>query len=117
MSEIIEGLKEKQNKKFAKQLTDDWRAAAMSKTTEEVFKEISGHAMAVVQLTMEQEVDEDLKSLKEAVTTASTRYKEGKKLNLTSIEFLAEVLASRGVDIPSLSDLLSESQSRRQAAE
>lgn len=97
--------KEKQHKKFQK-LDEEWRTSSMSQPDADIDKGIRDAAMNLVTLEMAKEFDEDLIALKEAVKTASEQYTEGKKQNLLKIEFLIEVLRSRGRDVPGVEDFL-----------
>ena len=73
-----------------------------------VRKTISVCAMNIGIFAAGEKEDQDLKSLKEQVKEASAVYKEGKAENSTKISFLREVLESRGVAVPSLSDFIKE---------
>lgn len=98
--------REKQFKKFQKNLPEDWRNDMMSRTADEVKKAALKAAMNLVTLELAKEFDEDLQELREALKTAQEVYTQGKKKNLIEIEFLIEVLRSRGEDVPGVEDFI-----------
>ena len=97
---------EKQQKKFNK-LSEEWRHEMMSAGDDDVENSIRSAAINLVTLELAKEFDEDLAALKEQLKVANEQYTEGKKINLTKIEFLTEVLRSRGrTDIPGVEDFV-----------
>lgn len=101
---------DKQLKKF-KKLEEEWRSEMLSRNDTDVETAIRDSAMNLVTLEMAKEFDEDLNSLREQLKTAQETYTEGKKINLLKIEFLAEVLRSRGrTDIPAIDDFIKGSK-------
>lgn len=97
--------KNKQYKRFA-QLDEEWRSSMLSASTEEVTKKISTVAMNDYQMHMAQKNDPDLNELKEKLKTANAPYSDAYKTNKIRIEFLTEVLRSRGENVPSIEDFL-----------
>jgi hypothetical protein len=90
---------EKQQKKFRK-LPPEWCEAMLGADDFDIDKGIKTAAISLVTLELAKQFDEDLISLQEQLSTAQEQYKEGKKENLLKIEFLIEVLRSRGRDVP-----------------
>lgn len=98
--------KEKQLKRF-KALPEDWRNDVLgTRSNEDVNKLIRDAAINTIVLKLAKESDPDLAALKEQLATATEMYKEGEKQNNLKIEFLVEVLRSRGVDVPSIEDFI-----------
>jgi hypothetical protein len=96
---------DKQFKKFQK-LDEDFRTNMMQVTDAEIFSTITKCALNVIALNMAKEADEDLASLQEQLKVAKEQYTTGVKTNNLKIEFCAETLKSRGVDVPSVEDFL-----------
>ena len=97
--------RQKQLKKFSK-LSEEWRSSQLSAQTPEVNKKIMECAINTVQLAIAKELDTDLASLKEQVKTAQEVYTEGTKTNNLKIQFLVDVLRSRGCDVPDPEDFI-----------
>jgi hypothetical protein len=108
--------KESQSKKF-KKLDEEWRNLAMAMDDTSVDGVIRTAAMNLVTLEMAKEFDEDLIALKEQVKVAQEQYTEGRKMNLIKIEFLIEVLRSRGRDVPSIEDFIKSAKQEETTAE
>lgn len=102
--------KDKQYKKFQK-LEEAWRHEMMQRPDEEVDKAIRDSAMNLVTLELAKELDEDLQRLQEELKTAREQYTNGKKTNLLKIEYLVEVLRSRGRDVPGVKDFVKSAKS------
>jgi len=100
MNDLDEKAQKKRDKKFAA-LDESWRAAMMSSQDVSVDAAIKQSACNLVGLELAKALDEDLLALREQLQVATAVYTDGKKENLTKIEFLIEVLRSRGRDVPS----------------
>jgi hypothetical protein len=92
------------------ELSDDFKSEMLSASEEAVRKTISIVAMNMIALEIAKANDTDLISLKEQVKAAGEVYSAGKKEGKTKIEFLREVLESRGIAVPSLKDFLNEAE-------
>jgi hypothetical protein len=95
----------KREKKF-KKLDEAWRNDMMSRKDPEIDEAIKKSAIALVQLELAKDMDEDLLRLKEELATANAQYTDGKKDNLIRIEFLVQLLKSRGRDVPDIKTLV-----------
>ena len=104
--------RQKQLKKYAKVLPEEWRENQLSAKTEAIYKEITSVAIATVMLEMAQKIDPDLAKLKEQLKEANKGYTEGKKVNTVKIEFLVDNLKSRGEDVPDAEVFLSAAAKR-----
>lgn len=100
MNDLEQKAQKKKDRKFA-ELDEAWRASMMSSQDPDIDKAIKQSAMNLVGLELAKSLDEDLIALREQLQVAQAIYTEGKKENLTRIEFLIEVLRSRGRDVPS----------------
>jgi ABC-type dipeptide/oligopeptide/nickel transport system ATPase component len=109
---ISDDPRQKQLKKYAKILPEEWRENQLAATTEAIYKEITAVAIAAVQQDIAKAMDPDLAKLRAQVKDANHTYSEGKKVNTTKIEFLVDNLKSRGVDVPSAEDFLSAAAKR-----
>lgn len=108
--------KDKKPKLTAKQkrfetLSEDFRNDFMSRTTEDIYKNGMQFVSNIFAIDAAKELDSDLATLKEQVKSAEEGYKENKKSNQTKIEFLIDVLKSRGVAIASVEDFFKVDES------
>jgi hypothetical protein len=92
------------------ELSDDFKSEMLSADEQAVRKTISIVAMNMIALEIAKANDTDLISLKEQVKAAGEVYSAGKKEGKTKIEFLREVLESRGISVPSLNDFLKDAE-------
>lgn len=98
--------KEKQHKKFEKNLPEEWRNQMMSAQRDEVEKAIRESAMSFIQNDFSLKYDPDIRELKEKLSYAREPYMNGKKVSMLKVEFLMETLRSQGVDVPSITDYI-----------
>ncbi len=87
-------------------LEESWRDEKMSRQNEDINSDIVETVMNLVALEAAKALDTDLQSLQEQVKVAREVYTEGKKSNLLKIEFLIEVLRSRGLNVPGVKDFV-----------
>lgn len=93
----------KSESKFDK-LDQEWRAGMLSADDNKVNSTIVQSAISLISLELAKKLDEDLISLREQLKTASEQYSQGKKENTLRIEFLIEILRSRGIAVPDIED-------------
>jgi hypothetical protein len=103
MHDLDEKAQKKRDRKFAT-LPEEWRNQMMAsnRSDVEIDSEIKKAAVSLVNLELAKALDEDLIALREQLQVAQSVYTEGKKENLIRIEFLIDVLRSRGRDVPSV---------------
>lgn len=105
MNDLDEKAQKKRDRKFSK-LDETWRNNMMSAKDPDVDVAIKQSAMNLVGLELAKALDEDLLALREQLQVATAVYTDGRKESLTKIEFLIEVLRSRGRDVPSAQDFV-----------
>jgi len=99
----------KNDDKFSK-LDEEWRSQMLSSPNENVNSTIVTSAVNLISLELAKKLDDDLLSLKEQLKVANEQYSEGKKVNLLRMEFLIEVLRSRGLNVPDVSDFVKKAK-------